>query len=218
MKRGGDAKDDEEDDDATRGAKKRRVDEAIRAVKVLIEKGKAERMAYRRVLNVTNEIKTIIEDQFPSPHEEAQMQQWKLLYEGIEFLDDMNGYKPLVKETAMKEMEYFRKMRVYTKVHKSVARGHTIISTKWLDTNEGDEATPNYRSRLVGCESALDKRLDLFSATPPLETLKYLIARVAQNQNGPKPWRLATIDVRRAYFYALARRTVFVKIPKEDYE
>ena len=39
MKRGGDAKDDGEDDDATRGAKKRRVDEAIRAVKVLIEKG-----------------------------------------------------------------------------------------------------------------------------------------------------------------------------------
>ena len=90
MKRGGDAKDDEEDDDATRGAKKRRVDEAIRAVKVLIEKGKAEQMAHRRVLNVTKEIKTINEDQFPSPHEEAQMQQWKLLYEGIEFLDDMN--------------------------------------------------------------------------------------------------------------------------------
>ena len=115
MKRGGDAKDDEEEDEATRGAKKSRVDEA-RAVKVRIEKGKAEQMAYRRVTNVTKEIKTIIEDQFPSPHEEAQMQQWKLLYEGVEFHDDMNGYKPLVKEMLVNartlEMEYFRKMRV----------------------------------------------------------------------------------------------------------
>ena len=46
-----------------------------------------------------------------------------------------------------------------------------IISTKGLDQNKCDNAGPNYRSRLVGCEFALEKRDDLFAATPPLVNL-----------------------------------------------
>ena len=32
------------------------------------------------------------------------------------------------------------------------------------------------------------------------------------------PYRLAVIDTKRAYFYALARRPIFIEIPKENLE
>ena len=48
------------------------------------------------------------------------------------------------------EMEFFKKMKVYTKVKREAWM--SIISTKWIDTNKGDEKAPNLRARLVGCE------------------------------------------------------------------
>ena len=56
----------------------------------------------------------------------------------------------------------------------------------------------------------------MFSATPPLETLKALIAICAQGQEGTMPLRIATVDIKRAYFYAPVRREVYIKIPEED--
>ena len=93
-----------------------------------------------------------------------------------------------------------------------------MISAKWLDTNKGGEQVPNYRSRLVGREIKMDKRLDLFSATPPLEALKFLCSVCARGQGGRKPMRLAAIDIKRAYFYAPARRPIFIEIPRGDRE
>ena len=158
----------------------------------------------------------------PSPHEEEDSGWWENLYEGLEFYDDVNGFqhlnKKLVIDARKKEIEYFKKMGVYTKVMRSEATqgGHKVISTKWIDTNKGDEKRPNYRSRFVGREIKRDKRMDLFAATPSLETLKFLIARCSQEQSRSDPWRLAVVDVRRAYFYAPAQRTIFIEIPKED--
>ena len=37
-------------------------------------------------------------------------------------------------------------------------------------------------------------------------------------QKRAKPWRMAVADVRRAYFYAPARRPIFIQIPVEDRE
>ena len=47
-------------------------------------------------------------------------------------------------------MELFKKMRVYKKVPRDVAKkmGCKVITTKWVDTNKGDTSRPNYRSRL----------------------------------------------------------------------
>ena len=96
--------------------------------------------------------------------------------------------------------------------------GTKIISTKWLDTNKGDELHPDLRSRLVGRELKMDARVDLFSATPPLETMKFLISLCSRGQYGPQKERLriASIDIKRAYFYAAARRDFYISIPEED--
>ena len=39
-----------------------------------------------------------------------------------------------------------------------------------------------------------------------------------QGETGPEPHRLAVLDIKRAYFYALARRPIFIEIPEEDLE
>ena len=65
---------------------------------------------------------------------------------------------------------------MYKKVPRDVAEkmGCKVITRKCVDTNKGDSSRPNSRRRLVGREVEYDKRHDLFSATPPLETLKLL--------------------------------------------
>ena len=96
--------------------------------------------------------------------------------------------KPLKKEKAIEarllEIDFFRKMKVYTKVPRSQAIGHKVIWIKWLDINKGDDEKPNYPARLVGCELKMkDHRLDLFAATPQLETLLLMCSLCASNQS-----------------------------------
>ena len=113
------------------------------------------------------------------------------------------------------EMDFFKRMKVYTKVSKREmeAIGNKAVTTRWIDTNKGDDITPNYRARLVGREIKTDNTLDLFAATPPLEALKMVVSICASNQDPRRPLRLMTIDVKRAYFYAKASRPVFIVIP-----
>ena len=56
--------------------------------------------------------------------------------------------------------------------------------------------------------------MDLFEATPPLETITPLLARAAQS--GSRHTRVATVHIERAYFYAPAQRSVFIELPAED--
>ena len=128
-----------------------------------------------------------------------------MMYEGMEFWDDVNDWNPLNWELAVKarklEMKLFEKMGVYKKVPRDVAKkmGCKVITTKWVDTNKGDTSRPNYRSRLIGREVKYDKRLDLFSATLPLETLKFLCSMWTRGQTGHDTARLAVIDMKRAH-------------------
>ena len=106
----------------------------------------------------------------------------------------------LVTEARKLEMGYFKKMGVYSKVPKEEARmlGAKVITTKWVDTNKGTDSEPNYRSRLVGRELNLSDRPDLFAATPPLESLKYIVSKCASSQRRAKPHRILSIGVSRA--------------------
>ena len=77
---------------------------------------------------------------------------------------------------------------------RALSRGKPLITTRWVDTNKGSEEEPNYRARLVAREIKKDNRLDLFSATPPLEAMKALISKCAHGQS--KQMRLAVINVK----------------------
>ena len=74
---------------------------------------------------------------------------------GMEAFDDQTGgvLKPeLVRKARGEEIEYFKSMKVYTKVkvEECIAEtGRKPIQVRWIDINKGDSQAPNYRRRLV---------------------------------------------------------------------
>ena len=67
-----------------------------------------------------------------------------------------------------------------------------------------------YRSRLVAMEFRLKNEIAIFAGTPPLETMRMLAAIAAQDVEEVDPICMLNLDVKRAHFYAKAKRRVFV--------
>ena len=113
-------------------------------------------------------------------------------------------------------------MGVYSKVSRCEVKTkrRRVVFARWVDTNKGDDKSPNCRSRLVGREVRIESRLDLFAPTPPLEAMKLPMSMCARGQHRSQNRRLRmmTIDVSRAYFYAPAEREVYIEILVEDRE
>ena len=138
----------------------------------------------------------------------------------MEAYDDVSGQE-LVPELMIKarqdEIAYFRDMGVYEKVdvHECWKQtGKAPIAVRWVDTNKGDSAKPNYRSRLVAKEFNTGPCPELYAATPPSECLRILRSKMASGRN--KGIGLVYADVSRAYFYAKASRDLYIELPKED--
>ena len=164
------------------------------------------------ISDITEYISALVKEDMPTPHED--------LYENYDFVDDVTGKDldgRLAAAARRLEMDFFRRKQVYKKVPRYEAQGK-VVSTKWIDINKGDAQNPNYRARLVGREIKTDKRLDLFAATPPLESLRMVSSMCASNQRRSQPYRILSIDIKRAYFYAPAERPVYIEIPVEDYQ
>ena len=144
-----------------------------------------------------------------------------------EFVDDISG-QPLLKSGVVaarqSEMFEFGSHHVYEKrpITECVeVTGRQPIGCRWIDINKGDEVNPEYRSRLVAQEVNLDNKDSIFAATPPLEAKKALFSlAVTEGIGWGQGWqyKLDFIDVKRAYFYAPAKRDVYVKLPPEDFE
>ena len=152
-------------------------------------------------------------------HEDDKPEDWGTYY------DDMSNLPlrtDLVRKARQEEMDVFAKFPVYKKVPIADSWHHTgkgPIGTKWVDINKGDLDEPEYRSRLVAKEIKRKNDEDIFAATPPLEAKKLLFSLATTGtKNSKNPLKLLFIDVKRAYFYARAKRPVFVQLPDEDYE
>ena len=120
----------------------------------------------------------------------------------------------LVKRARMEEIEYVRKMGVYTMVPRSEAAGKKVIKLRWIDVNKMDAQNPLIRSRVVAKEFNDGVDPDLFAATPPIEALRYLISNAA-TVGGEKKCLMIN-DVSRAFFNAKVTREVYVQLPAED--
>ena len=91
--------------------------------------------------------------------------------------------------------------------------GKPPLGGKWVDVNKGDDQNPLVRSRYVAMEIAkkTGKCVDFFAATPPLETLRLVLSRVASNRSHGRGGRkLLVIDARKAHLKALAGRKELV--------
>jgi hypothetical protein len=91
--------------------------------------------------------------------------------------------------------------------------GRAPIGSKWVDVNKGDAANPVIRSRFVVKEIATYKTDDFFTATPPLEALRLLLAWAA---SGGQDVKVEVLDARKAHLHAYADRTVFTQLPPEE--
>ena len=73
--------------------------------------------------------------------------------------------------------------------------GKKPVKLRWVDVSKGDDESPNVRCRIVAKDFNVDKRLDLFAATPPLAYLRYLVSRCASSQLGWNTTDLMVQDV-----------------------
>ena len=157
------------------------------------------------------------------PEEEAGAEGWLDTEDYQKFWDSSSGAAlppNLVKTAREEEMRELRKHRVYDIVPIDECwreTGRRPVDTMWLDTNKGDQKTPEIRSRWVGKEFNVSARDDVFAATPPLEMLKLLFSlAVSGVASSGKPRKLSFIDIKRACFHAPVRQVIYVKLPPEE--
>ena len=138
-----------------------------------------------------------------------------------------------VRKARREEIEFFRKHQVDYKVTKKqcwLRTGKGPVRVKWVDVNKGDEANPEYRSRLVAMEFKRNNdgssAGQWFSGTPPLEALRFLCSKWASTEGGKTHMGMAAkekddmclliVDVKKAHLRAPATREVYVELPPED--
>ena len=128
--------------------------------------------------------------------------------DGYDFRDHMHESKKMDREEVIKARQFFKKMGVYVKVTREMARRHgcKIIITWWLDTNKGDEKS-NARRGWICSQPRRLVRHCCFSS-PSVRGGKATRDRA----------RMAVIDIKRAYFHAKARQCVLMEISIQDRE
>ena len=97
-----------------------------------------------------------------------------------------------------------------------------MIQTRWVDTNKGDERSPEIRWRLVAKEkknrnNTKEESANFFAPTPPLEAVKFLISeamtkRVSRNN---RPLKMSFIGVGKAHLCSEVLRESYVEPPPE---
>ena len=150
------------------------------------------------------------------------------------FKDSVTGQQlepALVRAARKLEMEYFESKQVWETRPRAEAlarTGKAPISVRWIDTNTGDDDSPNYRSRLVAREIRRKDENPMFAPTPPLESLRTVVSLAATNARGMPPHvrdptssrrtQLSFIDISRAYFCAATDpdNPTYVELPAED--
>ena len=136
------------------------------------------------------------------------------------FVDEVSGKAletSMVKAAREEEIDYAHRYNVWTLAPISEAwerTGKAPISSRWIDINKGDEERPAYRSRLVIQEIRQDGVESIFAATPPLESIRFLLSL----QRSRVGYKIMFIDIRRAHWTAKIDRLVYVRLPPEAAE
>ena len=134
------------------------------------------------------------------------------------FVDEVSGKalnSKLVAEAQAEELDYAARYNVWDLVPVSECwkeTGAGPIGSRWININKGDEQRPNYRSRLVIQEVRHSGIEAIFAATPPLESIRFLLS--LQRSTTAK-LKVMFIDIRRAHWTAAIQRKVYVRLPKE---
>lgn len=103
------------------------------------------------------------------------------------------------------EIEYLKQMQVYLKVPIQEARegGRRALLLPWMGVKNADRT---HRPRVVAKDIKTCKAPERIAATPPSESLKYLLQRSGQDLS----LSIMPADVTRVYFDANAGRGMCV--------
>ena len=126
----------------------------------------------------------------------------------------------MVIEAKRKEMERFKRMkmfRVVTREFMERDEEEKMISIKWVITNKGTDEHPIAKARLVAREfNTGDKRGELFAGTPGLMGMRTVISRATTRCENLARRSIMLADVKTAFLYGGARRSLDVELPPED--
>ena len=150
--------------------------------------------------------------------------------EVMDYYDDISGEKlpyDLVVKARQEEINWVRSIGFYDKVPRAVAlqRGVRPLQVRWVDVNKGDRSHYKVRSRIVGKELKSKTREallahELFSATPPWETVKGLFSLLVTDlpaaMTGGEPLVMCVYDISRAHFMPAVEREIYIELPDED--
>ena len=124
------------------------------------------------------------------------------------------------KDAMLDELSYFCSV-VFRGVTTEEAMQDTdgkIVGCRWVNCNKGDLEDPDVRCRLVAQEvNHGDSPNDAFyAATPPLEAKRLLFSQWATEQKrGGKFLKISCVDIRKAYFNGIPKRSMYVRLPPE---
>ena len=204
------------------------VREAARAIDEQLKKDKQELEMWeqRRRAEDANRICSIISENAENKGlslVEAEMgklmrqdeQELLSVWEGWHWDDNKGGWldPELYAKARREEVEYIRRHKMYVSLRET---GMTPHQDRVGGDRQRQPGKPSVRARWVAKEYKTHARPELYASTPPLEALKVVLSEIATGEREGKV--LALVDVRRAYFYAPARRKVFVELPPEDYQ
>ena len=123
-----------------------------------------------------------------------------------------------VRLAMQKELEYFcDKMWIGVPLEEAENDpDEKIVGSRWVNCNKNDINDPDVRCRLIAQEINLHHDESFYAATPPLHAKRLLFSEFA-SKGFPRnaPLQLSFEDVKKAYFYGLPERTLYVRFPAE---
>ena len=138
--------------------------------------------------------------------------------------DDVNNIPlpvDLVKKARREEMGHM-KGKIFKVVKRAEAwevTGRAPIGAKWVDTDKTHgTGEPMVRSRWVarGFKDPKEKdREDLFSATPPIEMMRFMLSRQATRRKDGEERTTMYLDIKKAHLAPLCEQDVYVELPAE---
>ena len=150
------------------------------------------------------------------------------------FVDDLTGQPldPILCRAARrKEMDLIKDKGLWVKrtIKECWERTRAPpVTVRWVETNKGDDVTPNIRSRLVARQIRGPGQDAVFAPTPPLEALRTVLSLAATDLPGRAPrcrdpnleqrCQVSFVDISRAYFTAPTDPDdpTYVQLPRED--
>ena len=144
--------------------------------------------------------------------------QWKPSYKD-EYTSDILPQEH-IRHAMVDEMEYMcREVIEGVSLKEALADpDHVIVGGRWVTSNKQDTENPDCRGRYVAQEINRGGEADaaFYAATPPLEAKRLLFSMWArERERGGHPLKLHFLDVKKAFFNGVPRRSMYIRLPPE---